>query len=151
MSSYVYCMNHIPAKSIPRVLVVEDNFLYAEVVSDFVESHGLEAVGPVGDLEEALRYALNADLDGAILDVNLHGELCFPICGVLAARHIPFVFLTAYGGTGIIPGELRSTPTLSKPFEPYRMNDVLDRLVAGEGSIRVSSDFPRFVRYPYFH
>jgi DNA-binding response OmpR family regulator len=144
-------MSQITTKSIPRVLVVEDNFLYAEVVSDFIVSHGLEAVGPIGALDEALRYAMNADLDGAILDVNLRGQLCFPICGVLAARHIPFVFLTAYEGSGIIPGELRSTPTLAKPFEPYRMNNVLDRLVGGASSIRVASDFPRFVRYPYFH
>jgi DNA-binding response OmpR family regulator len=66
-----------------RILVVEDNFLAAEVVRDLLESSGCAVVGPVGRIADALRLAEHEALDGAILDVNLNGERCFPIALVL--------------------------------------------------------------------
>jgi hypothetical protein len=36
-------------------------------------------------------------IDGAILDVNLRGEMVFPLADALAERSIPFVYVTGYG------------------------------------------------------
>jgi DNA-binding response OmpR family regulator len=124
----------------PQILVVEDNVLYAEVVSDFVVGHGFEVAGPVSTLEKGLEYAQSAELDGAILDINLNGRYCFPICAALAARHIPFVFLTAYDRSTIIPREFRSTPLLSKPFNPNAMNDELEKMVRGDSEDETAAD-----------
>lgn len=40
-----------------RILVVEDNFLAAEVVRDTLESNGCTVVGPVGRIADGLRPA----------------------------------------------------------------------------------------------
>jgi CheY-like chemotaxis protein len=101
-----------------RILVVEDNFLAAEVVRDLLESSGCAVVGPVGRIADALRLAEH----GAILDVNLNGERCFPIALALRQRGVPFVFLTGYDDEAIIPVELRPARRLGKPvFGPQLM------------------------------
>jgi DNA-binding response OmpR family regulator len=72
-----------------RVLVCDDNLLMAEVVAEFLRECGLEPVGPVGLLESAMQMERERALDGAILDINLGGRPCFPICAILSARRIP--------------------------------------------------------------
>jgi len=105
-----------------RILVVEDKFLAAEVVRDMLESIGCAVVGPVGRIADALRLAEQEALDGAILDINLNGERCFPIALALRQRGVPFVFLTGYDDEAIIPVELRPARRLGKPvFEPQLM------------------------------
>jgi CheY-like chemotaxis protein len=105
-----------------RILVVEDNFLAAEVVRDMLESSGCAVVGPVGRIADALRLAESEALDVAILDINLNGERCFPIACALRQRGVPFVFLTGYDDESIIPIELRPTRRLGKPvFGPQLM------------------------------
>jgi CheY-like chemotaxis protein len=105
-----------------RILVVEDNFLAAEVVRDLLESSGCAVVGPVGRIDDALRLAESEALDAAILDINLGGERCFPIACALRERGVPFVFLTGYDDEAIIPPELRPTRRLGKPvFGPQLM------------------------------
>ena len=97
------------------ILVVEDNFLLAEVTKDLLEDMGCTVVGPVGQLDSGLELARDADLDGAILDINLHGEFSFAIADVLRARDIPFMFVTGYRDLSIMPCALRSAPRLDKP------------------------------------
>src|SRR4030095_4025621 len=79
-----------------RVLVCDDNLLIADVVAEFLRECGLKPMGPVGRLESAMEMARERALDGAILDINLAGRSCFPICAILAARRIPFMFFTGY-------------------------------------------------------
>jgi CheY-like chemotaxis protein len=111
-----------------RVLVCEDNLLMADVVAEFVRECGLEPVGPVGRLESAMQMARERALDGAILDINLNGQRCFPICAILAARRIPFIFLTGYSAA-TLPIEYRGVPMVIKPFEPNEMKDVLAQML----------------------
>ena len=40
-------------------------------------------------------------LDGAILDIDLHGQPSFAVADALQARGIPFVFTTGYGSSMI--------------------------------------------------
>src|SRR3546814_355161 len=77
-----------------RVLVVEDNFLLADVIADTLREYGCEVVGPAGDVAMAVKLAREAELDGAVLDLNLYGEFCFPVAAALAERSVPYLFLT---------------------------------------------------------
>ena len=74
-----------------KVLVVEDNLLLAEVTKILLEDSGCEVVGPAGWLQRGLELAEHERLNGAILDINLHGEMSFPIAEALSARGVPFV------------------------------------------------------------
>jgi DNA-binding response OmpR family regulator len=98
-----------------RILVVEDSVLIADVIVDTLCDCGCSAVGPASRLTQGLMLAAVERLDGALLDVNLAGEPCFPIAAALGARGVPFAFLTGYGEAGI-PAEYRTAPRLSKPF-----------------------------------
>ena len=108
-----------------RVMVVEDMLLIAEVITDLLADCGCDVVGPASRVSKGVALAREQRLDGALLDVNLAGEYSFPIATVLAARDIPFIFLTGYGEAAV-PAEHRAAPTLSKPFN----NDELIRLMA---------------------
>jgi DNA-binding response OmpR family regulator len=99
-----------------RILVVEDNFLLAEMVSDCLRDWGLTVVGPACRLQEACQFARERALDGALLDVKLGESFCFPVCTILRMRKVPFAFMTGYGDRSIIPPEFRSAPVVWKPF-----------------------------------
>src|ERR1700756_1869909 len=86
-----------------RILVVEDSYLLEEALCDFVADRGLQPVGPAGSLETALACAGEAALDGALLDINLDGCLCFQVCDLLDRRGIPFCFVTGYSHLALIP------------------------------------------------
>lgn len=111
-----------------RVLICEDNLLMADIVGEFLRECGLEPMGPVGRLESAMHVARERALDGAILDINLRGRPCFPICAILSARRIPFVFLTGYPAAGI-PIEYRGAPLVTKPFEPNEMKEIVAHML----------------------
>ena len=129
----------------PRILVVEDNFLMAEVICDFVSACGLEPIGPAATVETGLRLAVGDGIDGAVLDINLQGRMCFPICSVLTRRNVPFIFLSGYAGTQLVPNEYRSVRQIEKPFVPEDLETALQDMVARR-PVRPTSDNSRFGR-----
>jgi CheY-like chemotaxis protein len=120
-----------------RVLVVEDNLLLAEVTKLLLEDSGGQVVGPAGWLQRGLELAEQEKLDGAILDINLHGEMSFPIAEVLRTRGVPFIFVTGYEDRSIVPMAYRSAPRLDKPVAEDRLIEVL---VAAFTAKHVNSD-----------
>ena len=113
-----------------KILVVEDTLMLAEVLVDQLENCGCKVVGPAAHLNRGVALAQSERLDGALLDVNLNGERCFPIAEVLTARSIPFAFLTGYGDAAIAP-EFRHIPRLSKPYSSADLERLLEtRFVA---------------------
>jgi two-component SAPR family response regulator len=105
-----------------KVLVVEDSFLIAEHVRDVLGRYGCEVVGPVGQLAVGLKLVEEGTpVDGAVLDVNLDGEFCFPIASALARRAVPFLFLTGYDDGTLIPGEFAATKRLGKPLDEEKL------------------------------
>jgi CheY-like chemotaxis protein len=97
------------------ILLVEDNFLLAEVTKDLLEQSGCRVVGPAGRLESGMRLARQEQLDAAILDIDLQGELSFAIAEVLRDRGVPFMFVTGYADPGIVPSSLGRAARLDKP------------------------------------
>ncbi len=115
-----------------RVLVVEDMLLVAEVIVEELHDRGCSVVGPASRLEQGLALAIEEELDGALLDVNLAGKRCFPIADELAKRAIPYAFLTGYGDAGI-PPEYQHAPRLVKPFQPHALIELVLRNFAQRG------------------
>ena len=114
-----------------RILVVEDSLLVAEVIAETLESCGCTVVGPILRLQRAVPVAREETLSGAVLDVNLAGEFCFPIATVLAERGVPFVFLTGYGDIDALPPEFQHTPVMRKPFAPDRLVNLVHEQFRG--------------------
>src|SRR6266702_6803164 len=102
-------------KRVRRILVVEDEFLLAAHIGSILEDDGLEVIGPVGTLAEALKLAQDEALDGALLDVNLDGGRVDDVVDILARRHVPFLFVSGYGRE-VLPKNFSDAILVSKPF-----------------------------------
>ena len=104
-----------------RVLVVEDMFLIADEIARQLEAWGCRVVGPDGHIEDALDRIDGTELDGALLDVNLHGEPGFAIAARLTERHVPFIFLTGFDLPAAFSSEFQSSPKLTKPVAAHSL------------------------------
>jgi DNA-binding response OmpR family regulator len=98
-----------------RILIVEDEMLVALLIEDFLTDLGCCTLGPCGSVANALVAARTESFDLAVLDVNLDGEMVYPVAEVLAERHIPFLFLSGYGNEAI-PAGRSDWKVCSKPF-----------------------------------
>ncbi len=111
-----------------KVLIVEDETLISMLFEDILAELDCQVVGPALNLKQAIELARTAEMDAAVLDVNLGGEPIFPVAEILAQRGVPLVFSSGYGATGL-PVRWQSQPTLPKPFTSDEVAAVLQRLV----------------------
>jgi DNA-binding response OmpR family regulator len=114
-----------------KILVVEDHYLLAEDVCEFITDCSMKAIGPANCVESALVYAREADLNGAVLDIDLNGRLCLPVCAMLASRNIPFIFHTGFSDLSSLPPELQSVQKVAKPFGHDELRKALEEMLAG--------------------
>lgn len=113
-----------------RVLVIEDETLVAMDVMDMLERAGAVPIGPVGRVDEAIAAIGANEFDAGLVDGNLNGERVDAIAAALAARRIPFVFVTGYDRSAL-PVAHQSAPLLSKPFSAGALLAILSKAVAG--------------------
>ena len=100
-----------------RVLVVEDEYMLAEDLREELESQGAEVMGPVASVADALELLRSGPApDVAILDINLGGEMAYPVADALRTRDIPFIFTTGYNAHAI-PKAYSDMPRVEKPVE----------------------------------
>ncbi len=84
-----------------RVMIVEDEPLVAMAMSDLITELGLTVVGPFGKVGQAIAALKDNSISAALLDINLAGELVYPLADRLIAEKVPFVFVTGYGSESI--------------------------------------------------
>ena len=101
--------------------------LVAMNIEDMLLDLGHEVAGIASRLAPALALAGEAEIDAAILDVNLAGEQSFPVAALLDERGIPFLFATGYGLQGI-EERYRSRTVLQKPFRATDLGEALATL-----------------------
>ena len=108
-----------------RIFVAEDEYLIATEVLDVLTQAGAEVLGPVASVEDARQLlSLEAQIDGAVLDVNLRDGMIFPIADSLQERGVPVIFATGYDA-GALPDRLASMPRVEKPHDARQLTDVL--------------------------
>jgi two-component sensor histidine kinase/DNA-binding response OmpR family regulator len=113
----------VPAR---RVMVVEDEALVALVLADQLADMGLAVIGPCSSVAQARAAVAEHDFEAAILDVNLGGELVYPVAELLTARGIPFVFLTGYGHESV-DRRFAHAPILEKPVDREVLEKIFER------------------------
>jgi len=120
-------MTPIPELAGLRVLVVEDEMMVSMLIEDMLTDLGCHVVGPAARLDEALTLAEHAELDCAVLDVNLGGQSTFPVADLLREKGAPFAFATGYGDAGLRDVD-RDCLVLQKPFREADLARVLRSL-----------------------
>lgn len=107
-----------------KILVVEDEYFFADETKRKLEKLGAVVIGPTGSVQDALVLLDNNQVDGAILDIHLGDEQVFPVADELDSRDIPFVFATGYN-PAVIPAKYTGFALCEKPMELGRIGDAL--------------------------
>ena len=101
-----------------RVLLVEDDYFIASEMSGAFAARGAEVLGPVPTVAAALALiAATPEIDAAILDINLQGEMSYPVADALQARSVPFLFATGYDRAAL-PPRFTGVRHCEKPVDP---------------------------------
>jgi len=104
-----------------RILVVEDDFLIVSEIIEDLEASGAEVIGPAMSVDKALELVKRTPrLDGALLDLNVGGEMAFPVAEALEARGIPYAFATGYDGS-VVPKRFSHVAHCTKPIDARRV------------------------------
>jgi diguanylate cyclase len=112
-----------------KILIVEDESIIAEDISDSLISRGYRITGIVYSGEEAIESVAEFRPDLVLMDVNLQGE----IDGVTAAEEIrarfqiPVVYLTAYADENTLRRVNATKPFgyIVKPFEDKNLHTTI--------------------------
>lgn len=104
-----------------RVLVVEDDYFIADDMARQLKADGAEVIGPAASVDAALRLIEQTErIDGAVVDLNLRGVLCWPVADELLRRATPFVFATGYDRASI-PTRYAAIARCEKPVAPDKV------------------------------
>lgn len=108
-----------------RVLVVEDDFLLADGLAEELSEHGLQVVGPLATVAQALAVLeAGTPVDTAILDINIGGEMAYPVADWLTARGVPFLLASGYDAAAL-PARFHQARSCEKPYVIARILDAL--------------------------
>jgi CheY-like chemotaxis protein len=102
-------------------LVVEDDVLQREVVSDLLKDRGLEVVEcSTAEAAELVLTSTGTELRALITDISLAGEMSGVDLAELAKRKFPHLNVVMVSGRGppYIP---RNTSFLLKPYRPQEL------------------------------
>jgi two-component sensor histidine kinase/DNA-binding response OmpR family regulator len=116
----------------PRVLLVEDEALVAMMIQECLAEFGYQVVGPICTASEAAARAKDGPLEAAVLDINLGDGAVYPIADMLAARGVPFIFVTGYDADSV-DARFRKIPILQKPIEREMLKKAF--VIAAQASV----------------
>ncbi len=126
-----------------HILLVEDDAMIVETLSDFLRREGF-FVTAVDGQKEALSFVEEKDCDLVLLDVTLREGNGYAVCrGIRELRDIPVIFLTASADEfSVVTGlDIGADDYISKPFRPRellsRMKSVLRRYGKSQSVLRL--------------
>ena len=98
------------------ILLVEDQALIAMDAEDALIKLGAASVSAHPSVRDAMTSLTASRPDFAVLDYNLDGETTGAIASELMRLKVPFLFVTGYGDSIMIPDKFRSVPIVRKPI-----------------------------------
>ena len=99
------------------ILLVEDEPLLAMDMELVLLEAGFQLAGMAMNIRDAMGLLQQRVPDLTILDLNLGGEMVFPLLDILCERDIPFVVLSGHS-RDLVPARHRHRPYLQKPCDP---------------------------------
>ena len=117
----VACMIQLDSLS---VMLLEDEYLIALDGEGMLESLGVKQVQVVNSLAAAAELAEKGDVDVAILDLNINGEMSWGVAELLHRRGIPIVFASGYELRARVDAELGVF--LKKPYTRESVKEALE-------------------------
>lgn len=104
-----------------KVLVVEDDYMIAELLAEALRAYGMEVIGPAASVEKALALiSATPGIDVALVDVNLRGTMSFPVADALRTRGVALAFTTGYDDDNL-PERYAQVARFQKPVNPVEV------------------------------
>jgi CheY-like chemotaxis protein len=100
-----------------RTLIIEDSAILATELVELLAEFGCRIIGPATTASAVKALLAGAEVDAAVVDINLNGLRTFEPAALLAARRIPFVFVSGYSEASV-PPEFAAVRFLRKPVDP---------------------------------
>jgi DNA-binding response OmpR family regulator len=119
------------------ILVVEDEPVIAVDTACTIVQAGGTVVGPAYSLDQAFETIADAELDGALLDINLRNEKVFSLADALADRGVPVVFVTGEIWP-VIPERHAGCLIVGKPINQSKVVAALRSAIAGDRALAVA-------------
>ena len=122
---------------IPRIIIVEDDEIIANLISLMLEKKGYTIVGKCASGEESIRKSAELEPDLVLMDINLSGQMD----GVTAARyifqlfHFPIIFLTGMCDDNLLERAKSAQPYgyLLKPFSDRELTSNVELALYNHG------------------
>lgn len=114
-----------------NILLVEDEFLIALDAEQTLKGLGAGRVAIASTLREADKIAEQGQFDLVVLDVNINGEMSFPVAEKFSARGVPVVFATGYDLRGREPFAGGCGVCIEKPYTSERLQEAIHTALAG--------------------
>jgi len=111
-----------------RLLLVEDEVLVGILMREMLEDMGFSVHGPSRTLGDAIVAANGEAFDGAVLDMNLNGEVVYSLADILMSQNVPFVFVTGYSAD-VVDARFAKVPVLQKPVASEALAKVINSCV----------------------
>lgn len=110
-----------------HILVVEDEYMLATDLRSELQDQGAIVVGPIGTVDQGIAlFNAEAASDGAILYLNLRGEMVYPLADLLIRRGVAFIFTTGYD-RAVIPSRFDSIVRCEKPLDMRKVTQAIGR------------------------
>lgn len=107
-----------------RVLIAEDDYFVATELANEFRAANAQVLGPCASLAEATRLAQSSQM--AVLDVDLKGQMVFPLADQMMRDGVPFVFYTGYDQP-LLPSRFADIVCINKPTAPLATVRILAR------------------------
>lgn len=109
------------------VLLVEDSWHVAHAIKALLENAGMLVTGPAATLAEAERLMALQTINLAVIDINLQGEMAYPLIDRLHESGVPVVVISGYELLPMVRGKVAAI--LTKPIRAVVLLRVLRRIV----------------------
>ena len=110
-----------------RILVIEDSPVVGPFTVDLLNELGFKVAGPAPNMAAARELMEAGGFDGALVDIHIRGERVFPLCDMLEAKGVPFVFTSGYADWQM-PEKWQKRPRLQKPYTVEQIEQALGAL-----------------------
>ncbi|MXP27662.1 hypothetical protein GRI58_02350 [Porphyrobacter algicida] len=111
----------------PLVLVLDDEALIAFDIAATVEDLGAQVLGPATSLKEGFALCEESSPHYALLDIDVSGQLVWPLARHLAEHGSRVIFVSANANHNELKDEFDSSPVVDKPAGQADIASALQR------------------------